>query len=54
LIKRAATIGEEQYGLYIRLQAMLDALLLEEIGFEPGRIHEMIKKNRLYDDLFDG
>jgi hypothetical protein len=54
LVEKAATTGKEQYQLFEKLRAMLDALLLEQIGFEPGQIHEMIKKNRIFDDPFGG
>lgn len=49
---RAITSGKESYELFKQLHAMLDALLLEVIGFEQKQVREMIRKNRKYTDLF--
>ncbi len=51
LREKAATNGAELYELGKKLCAILDALLLEEIGFEQDQIREMLRKNSKYADL---
>jgi hypothetical protein len=53
LKENAAITGKELYELYKKLRVLVDALLLEEIGFEKEQIREMIKKNEYYVDLFN-
>mgnify|MGYP000956415083 CR=1 FL=1 len=43
-----AKTGKELYALFIKLRVMLDALLLEVIGFGQEQIADILKKNRFY------
>jgi len=53
LSSKAAKTGQELYELSNKIRALLDALLLEEIGFERIQIGEMIRKNGYYSNLIE-
>ncbi|MEJ2597190.1 MAG: hypothetical protein P8Z00_02595 [Anaerolineales bacterium] len=51
LTSKVAKTSKELYDLGEKLQALLEVLLLEEIGFEQAQIGEMIRRHRYYFEM---